>query len=143
MTESDPTDLSPWAHPKAKAWFGALFRRTNFPLGLENEIRVADDQLSLSQLRMMLAFALLLGRKEMWPAKEMEVLKQILKKTRERVAQPPTSSSGKPFSVAEHQNHQRTVDSLAQEIELVRRRLGSSMRKTPMKTPDSWGKFWQ
>lgn len=140
---SNATDLAPWKHPKAQAWFRALFRRTNLPLALENELRQPDDQLSLPRLRMMLALVLLLGRDEIWPKHERDILKAVLKRIRKRIQMPLTSVTGKPLSVAEHQEHNRVIKALEQEIELVRRRLGISFRKTPMKTPDTWGKFWE
>ena len=139
----DVTDLSPWAHPKAQAWFRALFRRSSFGLALENELTLPDEQLSLSQLRAMLAFGVMLGRPGIWPKQDRDILKKLLKRVRERASAPPSSFSGKPLSVAEHQAHQRNVEALQQEIELLRRWLGSSMRTSPMATPDTWGRFWE
>ena len=136
-------DLSPWAHPKAQAWFSALIRRTHFPMTLENEMSQPDSQLTLNHLRMMLAFIILLGRKEIWPENERDLLKKVLNKVRDRIKQPPSQISGKPLSVAEHQEFNKVLEALKEEIEIVRRRVGISVRKTELNTPASWGKFWE
>ena len=60
-------DLSPWIHPKAQNWFYALFRKTNLAMVIDDDLRKPEWAVSLAQMRMILAFAILLGQDEMWP----------------------------------------------------------------------------
>ncbi|MFK7769966.1 MAG: hypothetical protein AB8B55_22350 [Mariniblastus sp.] len=135
-------DLSPWAHPKAQAWYSALLRRTSFPLALEDELRKPDDQLSLETVRMMLAFGVLLGREGIWSKEDNSVLKQIVQRARDWAKQPAKGKDGKPLSIAEHQAHGKRVEQLSHEIELVRRQLKMSNRKSKIGTPPTWDPFW-
>ncbi len=140
---AEQTDLSPWIHPKSSAWFGALFRRTSFMLALEDELRKPEDQLSLETVRMMLAFAVMLGRDGVWPERDKGVLKQILQKARDYVKLPPKPKKGKALSIAAHQAHAKRVKEMSHEIELVRRKIGASNRKSKIGAPPSWDPFWE
>ena len=140
---SEQNDLSPWVHPKAQSWFRALFRKSNLAMALEDELRKPEDQLTPSVMRMILAIAVMLGRPEIWPENERDVLEAIMNKAKEYSQKPPTSSSGKPLSLKEHQAFIQTASELTYENELLRRRLGKSVRKTPVKTPKSWEPFWE
>lgn len=140
---AEPDDLSPWIHPKSQNWFGALFRKSNLAMALEDEIRKPADQLTPPVMRMIVAFAVLLGRPEIWPENERDVLTEILNKAKEYSQRLPTTATGKPLSLAEHQAHTQTNSEFVQEIELLRRRLGVSVRKTPISAPKSWEPFWE
>lgn len=140
---ANSNDLSPWAHPKAQHWFYALFRKTNLAMELEDEIRKPVDQLSPEIMRVILAFALLLGRPEMWPENERAVIEAIMKRAREISQTSPKSATGKPLTISEHQQHSQTNSDLAKETEILRRRLGASARKTPVALPKSWEPFWE
>jgi hypothetical protein len=137
------TDLSPFVHPKAQKWFRALLQRTSLPMALEDELRRPDDQLNLEIVRMILAFAVLLGRPGIWPENENDVLKFIVKRANEFSKMSASSTTGTALTLAEHQAHTKTISELTQEMELVRRRLGISVRKTKISTPRSWAPFWE
>ncbi len=139
----ETTDLSPWVHPKAQSWFHALFRKSNLALALEDELRKPEEQLTPAIMRMILAFAVLLGRPEIWPENERVVLTAIMNKARKYSRQPPKSASGRPLTLAEHQTYTNATAELAYEVELLRRRLGISVRTTPVSTPKSWEPFWE
>lgn len=139
----ETNDLSPWVHPKAKNWFYALFRKSNLAIALEDELRKPEEQLTPAIMRMILAFGVLLGRPEIWPENERDILEAIVDKAKQVSQNPPKSASGKPLTLAEHQTYSHTTAELAYEIELLRRRLGISNRKTPVGTPKSWEPFWE
>lgn len=141
MTETD--DLSPWAHPRAQHWFRALFERTSFALSLENELGQPEDQMNIGKVRMMLAFAVVLGRPEIWPRQQMDVLKLIYRKSKEYSLAPGQACSGKPLTIKEHRAHEVLLVEMSQEMELLRRRMGISNRKTKMGAPSSWEPFWE
>lgn len=136
-------DLSPWVHPKSQAWFKALFRRTNLLIALEDELKKPDDQLTIQTVRMILAFAVMLGKPEIWPDSDRDVLKYIANRSRQFARLPPQSLTGKPVTVSEHQAHNKLVDQINIEVEILRRRLGTSVRKSKIKTPPSWEPFWE
>ena len=98
MPESN--DLSPWVHPKAKNWFHALFRKSNLALALQDELLKPEELLTPAIMRMILAFGLLLGRPEIWPENERDILMEIMKKAKEYSQNPPQSVSGKPLTLA-------------------------------------------
>ncbi len=139
---SESADLSPWAHPKAQAWFEALFRRTNLLMSLEDELNKPDDQLMPEIARLILAFSILLGRPEIWPESEFPILNKVVVRTKEISQKPASSSIGKPISLAEHQLHKKATGQIAQEIELIRRRVGVSVRKSKVSAPATWQPFW-
>ena len=136
-------DLSPWVHPKAKAWYAALLRRTSLPLALEDELRKPDDQLTIEVVRMMLAFAVLLGRDGIWSEEDNGVLKQIVQKARDFSKRPAVGKNGKGLSISEHQSHAKRIEHLSHEIELVRRKLKMSNRTSKISTPPTWKPFWE
>ena len=136
-------DLAPWVHPKSKSWFKALFRRTNLLISLEDELKKPDEQLNIHTVRMVLAFAVTLGKPDIWPESDREILKYIANRTREYARKPPQSLSGKPVTVSEHQVHNKLVEQINVEVEILRRRLGTSVRKTKINTPSSWEPFWE
>lgn len=143
MSEEKGNDLSPWVHPKSQAWFQALFRRTNLLMSLENEMKRPNEQLDIHIVRMALAMAVMFGRPEIWPSGDREVMELVVAKAREFVKLPPQAKSGKAVTVAEHQAHSKLVAEMNSEIEIVRRRLGTSVRKTRVTIPESWRPFWE
>ena len=136
-------DLSPWIHPKAQNWFYALFRKTNLAMVIDDELQKPEGAISLDQMRMILAFGLLLGRNEMWPENERGTLKAILRRARQIAKAPPASSTEKPLTMAEHQSYNNTLEEFKLEIELLSRRLGMSNRQSAIKPPASWQPFWE
>lgn len=136
-------DLSPWVHPKAKNWFSVLFKRSNLLMAIEDELSQPNDQLNIHIVRMALAFAATLGRPEIWPEKDKAILKLIVNKARQFCREPPQSVAGKPLTVAEHQVHQKLAQAMESEIEIVKRRLGTSVRTNPIATPPTWNPFWE
>jgi len=140
---AEQNDLSPWAHPKAKAWFRALFRRTSLPLALEDELKKPEEQLNIEIVRTLMTFAVLLSRPEIWPKRDHDVLEFIVAKAKEFCDRPAKSSTGKPLTIAEHKAHSRAVAEITHDIELVRRRLGLSVRKSKIHGPASWEPFWE
>lgn len=139
---SDQNDLSPWAHPKARAWYQALFRRTSLSMALEDELKKPDEQLNLDIIRTALALAVLLSREEIWPQRDLDVLEFLVAKAKEYCAQPAKSATGKPLTIVEHKSRSRAVAEITHDIELIRRRLGTSVRKSKMSEPPSWKPFW-
>lgn len=140
---SEKNDLAPWVHPKSKAWFKVLFRRTNLTMALQDELNRPIEQLDIHIVRMALAMAVMFGKPEIWPEEDRQILKLIVNKAREFARTPPQSVTGKPVSVAEHQAHSKLVKELTAEVELVRRRLGISVLKTKASIPPSWQRFWE
>ena len=140
---AEQNDLTPWVHPKSKAWFQALFRRTNILMSLEDEMKLPPEQLDIHIVRMALSFAVMLSHPDIWPDEDKSILKLIARKAKEFTQLPPKSSSGKAVTVAEHQAHSKLVEEMTSEIELVRRRLGISVRKTRVAIPRSWQPFWE
>ncbi len=140
---AEQTQLSPWAHPKARAWFSALFRRTSLPMAIEDELRKPVDQLNIEIIRTAMTFAVLLSRPEIWPQKDRDLLESIVAKAKEFCARPPKSAHGKALTIAEHKTHSKAVAEITHDIELVRRRLGVSVRKSKMSGPKSWEPFWE
>ena len=140
---SSNNDLSPWAHPKSRAWFQALFRRSSLPLALEDELRKPDEQLNVEIVRTAMALAVLLTRPGIWPKKHRDVLEFMVTRAKEFCDKPAQSSTGKPLTIAEHKAHSQAVSEITRDIELIRRRLGTSIRKSKMSGPTSWEPFWQ
>lgn len=136
-------DLSPWIHPKSKSWFKVLLRRSNLLLAIEDEMKKPDDQLNIHIVRMALSIAIMLGRTEIWPEEDRDVLRIIANKARKFAQMPPNKIQGKPVSVAEHKIHSRLSEQILLECEIVRRRLGISVRKTKIEAPESWDPFWE
>ena len=136
-------DLSPWIHPKAQNWFYALFRKTNLAMVIDDELQKPEGAISLDQMRMILAFAILLGREEMWPENERGALKAILRKTRQIAKLPPSSDTGKPLTMAEHRCYNETLEEFKREIEILSRRMGMSNRQSAIDPPASWQPFWE
>lgn len=139
---SNNNDLSPWAHAKSRAWFQALFRRTSLPLALEDELRKPDDQINIEIVRTALSLTVLLCRPEIWPKRDRDVLEFLVTRAKEFCDKPAQSTSGKPLTVAEHKSRSRAAAEIAHDIELIRRRLGTSIRKAKMSCPPSWEPFW-
>ncbi|MEL7496358.1 MAG: hypothetical protein AAFN77_02020 [Planctomycetota bacterium] len=135
-------DMAPWAHPKAQAWFHALFNRSQFGFMLEDVVKQPVESMSREQMRAILTFAVLLGRKEIWPEEHEFVLKLILEKAR-AVAKKITEEEGKrPLTLRQHRSHKLSECEFQDEIEILRRRLGRSFKTTKLSTPDTWGPFW-
>lgn len=135
-------DLSPWAHPKAQAWFKALFQRSQFGFMLEDVIRQPVEQLDRDQIRAILSFAVLLGRKEIWPEDHQSVLKMVLDKARAVAKHLDEGQATQSITLRQHRQHSSTNCEFQEEIEILRRRIGSSFKTTELQTPENWGDFW-
>ena len=142
MTSSQDQDLAPWAHPKAKAWFKALFNRSQFGFLLEDMVKQPADSISPELMRVMLAFAVLLGREETWPEEHRTVLNLILEKAREVANQSDSGGDKKAMTISQHRNRGRQNSEFYEEIEILRRRLGRSFKKSSLDTPATWKPFW-
>ena len=141
MSEADQ-DLSPWAHPKARAWFRGLFNRTQFGFVLEDVLKQPDEHLSHDQIRAVLAFAVLLSREETWPEEHRSVLSLILDKARAVAARNGGSGGGKTLTLKEVKRQGSINTELQEEIEILRRRLGKSAKTKTVQTPSTWEPFW-
>lgn len=140
LKESKTIDWSPWKHPKAKRWFEELLEETHLPLMMEHAVDKADDSLNEGETRLMVALALLLGREGIWPAKRDMLLRTIVRKGDVVVNRKGSRSDG-PMSLAELKLKSAQHEKLVQEVELLRRRIGMSNRKTQL-DPPAWGEFW-
>ncbi len=140
---NERNDLSPWIHPKSKGWFKVLLRRTNLLIAIEDEMKRPDDQLNIHVVRMALSIAIMLGRPEIWPEEDRDILRIITNKAKKFAQLSPQAKSGKPISVSEHKAHSRLAGQILAECEIVRRRLGISVRKTEIEAPQSWDSFWE
>ena len=138
--ESKTVDWSPWKHPKAKRWFEELLEETHLPLMMEHAVDKPDDSLSEGETRLMVALALMLGRDGIWPAQRDTLLRSIVRKG-DVVANRVSGRKDGPISLAELKTKSTQHDNLVQEVELLRRRVGMSNRKTEL-DPPAWGKFW-
>jgi hypothetical protein len=139
-SSSDLVEWSPWTHPKAKRWFEELLEETDLPLMMEHAVDKADDSLDEGQTRLMVALALLFGRDGIWPAVRDPILRAIVRKG-SVVANRSTSVAKGPITISQHKDLSNQHDHLVEEVEILRRRIGMSNRKTPIKPP-AWGKFW-
>ena len=138
--ESSTVDWSPWKHPKAKRWFEELLEETHLPLMMEHAVDKPDDSLSEGETRLIVALALMLGRDGIWPAQRDKLLRSIVRKG-DVVASRTAERKDKPVSLAELKSKAAQHENLLQEVEMLRRRIGLSNRKTELKPP-AWGKFW-
>ena len=137
------TDLAPWAHPKAKCWFHNLIEENSFALAMEDELVQAEAAKDLDKIRMIHAFALLLGREGIWPTHRHNVL-QTCVRVASRIAKAVEAEPVRgPLTIAEHQGRSATDNELLKEIELLSRRLKLSNRKGPLSPPQSWGNLWE
>jgi len=138
--ESKVVDWSPWKHPKAKRWFEELLEGTHLPLMMEHAVDKADDTLTKGETRLIVALALMLGREGIWPAQRDRLLRTIVRKG-DVVANRSSGKKDGPMSLAELRSKSTQHESLVQEVEMLRRRIGMSNRKTKL-NPPAWGKFW-
>ncbi len=133
-------DWSPWKHPKAQRWFEELLEESHLPLMMEHAVDKADDSLNEGETRLMVALAILLGREGVWPAQRDSILRTIVRQG-DVVSRRATDTKEGPLSLSEHKAQANQHDQLVHEVEVLRRRIGMSNRKTPLKPP-AWGKFW-
>lgn len=142
MPDSKKTevDWAPWTHPKAKRWFTDLLEQTHLPLMMEHAIDMPDGSLDEGQTRFIVAMALLFGREGMWPEQRDLILRTIVRKGNV-VATRATSRTDGPVSLSEHKTQSLKHEQLAQEVEILRRRIGMSNRRNQL-NPPAWGKFW-
>lgn len=138
--EKKVVDWSPWRHPKAKRWFEELLEETHLPLMMEHAVDKPDDNLSEGETRLMVALGLLLGRDGIWPAQRDMILRTIVRKGNV-VATRATERKEGPISLSEHRNQSTKHQQLIHEVEMLRRRIGMSNRRT-QQDPPTWGKFW-
>jgi len=135
-----PVDWSPWTHPKARRWFEELLEETQLPLMMEHTVDKADDSLNEGETRLMVALAILLGRDGIWPAQRDLILRTLARRG-DVVSRRTAQNKNGPISLAQHKEQADQHEHLVQEVEMLRRRIGMSNRKTPM-NPPAWGKFW-
>ena len=133
-------DWSPWTHPKAKRWFEELLEETDLPLMMEHAVDKADDSLDGGVTRLIVALALLLGRDGIWPALRDPILRTIVRQGNV-VARRTAGRTRGPVTLAQHKEQSNLQDQLVEEVEILRRRIGMSNRRTPLQPP-AWGKFW-
>jgi hypothetical protein len=112
-------------------------------MALEDELKKPEGQLNIEIIRTAMAMAVLLCRPEIWPSKDRDVLEFLVAKAKEFCDKPAKSSSGKPLTIAEHKAHSRAIAEITHDIELIRRRLGVSVRKSKIGCPPSWEPFWE
>jgi hypothetical protein len=139
----DATDLAPWAHPKAKRWFHSLIEDNSFALALEDELVQAEQVKDYDRIRMIHALALLLGHEGIWPKHRTAVLKACVRASSQIVKDHDTGPVGGPLTISEHKGQSATDEAFQQEIELMRRRLKMSNRKSMIGPPKSWGNVWE
>lgn len=139
----DATDLAPWAHPKAKRWFQSLIENNSFALALEDELLQAEQAKDYDKIRMIHALALLLGHEGIWPKHRKDVLKACVRASSKIVKDHETGPVGGPLTIAEHKDQSATDEAYLHEIELLRRRLKMSNRKSMIGAPNSWGNVWE
>jgi hypothetical protein len=139
---TDQQDLAPWAHPKAQAWFQALFQKTQFPFVVEDVVKHPEETLSPDLIRVILALAILMGRKEIWPAEHRLVLNMVLEKSRAVANRAAADTSKRSMTLQQHRNQGKTKSEIFDEIEILRRRLGKSFKTNTLPTPTTWKPFW-
>ena len=141
MAES--TDLAPWAHPKAKRWFESLIDDTSFALVLEDELVHAEKEKDYDKVRMIHALALIFGHQGIWPEHRMGLLKDCARAANRVLKDHDSGTVSGPLTIAEHKGQSATDEAFRQELELLRRRLKMSNRKSMIGPPKSWGNFWE
>ena len=142
-TTPPPADLSPWAHPKAQRWFEELLEHHLLPTTLDNEVVAAVQHHELEKVRVILALALLIGREGIWPTSRNNVLKSAIRSADHLTKTAPPEQGKKPMSLMEHRGRALHTESLQQEIELLRRRLKLSNRRSTVEPPVTWGNLWE
>jgi hypothetical protein len=140
---SKSTDLSPWAHPKAKRWFHELIEDNMFALAIDDEISKSEQQKEFDSVRAILAITLLLGRDGIWPENRKTVLRAVARTAAKISKSDAPRESNQPMTVAEHQANAAHDEAIRQELEMLRRRLGMSNRKSALQPPASWGNLWE
>jgi hypothetical protein len=143
MTKETATDLSPWAHPKAKRWFESLFEDSSFPLALDDEIAKAENQNDFEKIRVILALALLVGRPGMWPESRNGLLRAAVRAAHHVSSTTPGQKEGRAMTIAEAKGRTADHEAIRHEIELMRRRLKMSNRKSEIYPPMTWGNIWE
>lgn len=144
MSDSTPSnDLSPWAHPKAQRWFEDLLERDLLPTALDDEIVQAVRGHEHEKVRVILALLLVLGRDGIWPTSRSNVLKSAVRGAEHLVKTPAPIQGKKPLTLSEARGRTTQFETLQVEIEMMRRRLKMSNRKTPLDAPKSWGNLWE
>ncbi len=141
MTEKN--DLSPWAHPKAQRWFHNVIESNMFALAIDDEVAKCEAGNDLEKARMLLAFALLLGREGMWPDSRNGVLKGTVRTCNRISKQVPDAGPSGAMTMAQHHGQNVQVEAVCHEIELMRRRLKMSNRVSEIRPPGSWGNLWE
>ncbi len=141
--ETQSTDLAPWAHPKAQRWFRDLLEETSLPLALDDEISQAENQDDFEKIRVILALALLIGRPGIWPENRNSLLRAAVRAAHQITNKTPGQKDGRPMTIAEAKGRTADHDAIRHEIELMRRRLKMSNRKSEMYPPTTWGNIWE
>lgn len=136
-------DLSPWAHPNAQRWFQDMFERQLFPSSLDDEIVAAMRDHEPEKIRCILALFLLLVRDGIWPADRNSVLKSAIRAADHISKNASLHAEKKPLTLAEHRGQAVQSTAIQEEIELLRRRLKMSNRKTTLQPPKTWGNLWE
>lgn len=137
----DQNDLSPWAHPKAQAWYGTLLERSGMMAEIEQFMQIPDDLINVAECRVALMFLIILARPGIWPSGEEETLVSAEKKVSE-IIKKKQSTTNKKMTMAEHQKHGVIMDEIRQELEILRRRIGKSKLKNKVGQPGTWKNFW-
>lgn len=146
MAESNDADevidYSPWKHPKAQRWFKELLEETHLPLMIEDALEKPDAELSRGESRLFLSLMIMLGRKGIWPENRESLFRTVIRKT-VIVMTRKQGRSDKPLTLSEHKVHAKVNSAMDGELEILRRRIGMSNRKTALSPPKSWGRFWR
>ena len=140
---SDSTDLSPWAHPKAKRWFTNLIEENTFALAVDDELAQSINRNEFDKIRAILALAILLGREGVWPEGRANILRSVVRAAAHVSKGSGPEKVGGPMTMAEHQGHTLHDDAIHHELELLRRRLKMSNRKSQLDPPATWGNLWE
>ena len=136
------SDLAPWAHPKAIHWYETLFERSGLLYSLRVMLDDETQNLTCNQLRSTVALLYLLSIEGIWPAEERPLLTKLTLRIHTLAKKIQIETGSKPLTVSQHQQAIHAQAQLEHELEMLRRRVGISNRKTPLKRPPDWQRVW-
>lgn len=141
---SEPVNInefSPWAHPKAQAWFEMVFERSGLIEMLVGAVESKQDPLTMPQQRLVACLCMLLGRPGIWPSNQNAAFQKIvLALLRNR--RMGTGDGGRPVTMTEHRSRLAFQENYEIELESLRRRVGLSKKINRLDKPRAWERFW-
>ena len=102
-----------------------------------------DDWLDIPQARIMTSVLIMLARPGIWPEKHVDLIRTVAGKF-DRLAKSNSADthSNVPLSMEEHRLRGLYLKAIESELEIIKRRAGTSLRKSILRKPPTWKQFW-